>query len=276
MLDEIKLDAPYDVVYCIDKKFNKQAFLSIASLYKTNLNFNYKIFIIHKSPKSFMKFVKMLKKLFPQCDINLLKFKYNIKNYPNLKNSHVSEATYYRMFIADHIQTSSNFIVYIDADAFFVKDIDYEIKKIKNLLKSQNLLLSAKTEYTLSQAPELFSRLDINNRYFNAGVMIINYKKWKSEKVSNELKNIVNEKFKNINYWDQDVINSYVDGKFEELPVELNYVINSNANESFIPKEISIVHYAGKNKPWDKKGNSLMQKTYYRELERYFQTLLNE
>jgi lipopolysaccharide biosynthesis glycosyltransferase len=111
-----------------------------------------------------------------------------------------------------------------------------------------------------SEAPELFYRLNIKRNYFNAGVMIINYKKWKVENVSEGLRNKVNEIYDKINYWDQDVLNSYVDGKFEELPMELNYIVDSNAKETSIPSNISIVHYAGKSKPWDRKGNPLMHK----------------
>lgn len=272
MLKKNKLDTSYDIVYCLDKKFNKQAFISIASFYKTNSDFNNKIFIIHKSPKSFMKFIRKIEKLFPGSNITLIKFKFNIKRYPNLVKSHVSEATYYRMFIGDHIKTSSNFLVYIDADAFFLSDVNSEILKIVNILDSKNLLLSAKTEHMFSEAPELFYRLNMKRNYFNAGVMIINYKKWKVENVSEGLRNKVIEIYDKINYWDQDVLNSHIDGKFQELPSELNYIIDSNNNEINIPSNVKIVHYAGKNKPWNKKGGSLAQKSYYQELEKYVLT----
>tara|TARA_X000000368_G_C23050324_1_gene721074 strand:+ start:1181 stop:1984 length:804 start_codon:yes stop_codon:yes gene_type:complete len=260
----------YDIVFCIDKKFNKQAFLSIASFYKTNINFKNKIYIIHKSPRSFKKYSRKIKHLFPKSNMELVKFKFNIKQYPNLKNSHVSEATYYRMFIADHVESLSSNLIYIDADAFFIKDVNDEILKIAKIVNSQNLLLSAKTEHIYSEAIELFKRLGINDRYFNAGIMIINFQKWKEENVSEKLRTKVNQIRNNINYWDQDVLNSFVNGKFEELPLELNYTVDVSNAETNIPNEIKIIHYSGKSKPWDKKEKSSNFVSYYQELEQYF------
>ena len=260
----------YDIVFCIDKNFNKQAFLSIASFYKTNINFENKIYIIHKSPNSFKKYLKKLENYFPHYNVELIKFKFKIKHYPKLKSSHVSEATYYRMFIADHIVNSLPFIVYIDADAFFINDISEAVNKIVNRLNSENLLLSAKTEHTYDEGAELFARLDINDKYFNAGVMVINFKKWKDENISQKLKDKVDKIKDNINYWDQDVLNSVINGKYFELPKELNHTVDFDGKKIEVSNQIKILHYSGKMKPWDKKGVSLNADSYYRELEKLF------
>ena len=150
------------------------------------------------------------------------------------------------------------------------KDVNDEILKIAKIVNSQNLLLSAKTEHIYSEAIELFKRLGINDRYFNAGIMIINFQKWKEENVSEKLRTKVNQIRNNINYWDQDVLNSFVNGKFEELPLELNYTVDVSNAETNIPNEIKIIHYSGKSKPWDKKEKSSNFVSYYQELEQYF------
>ena len=263
-------DISYDIVFCIDKKFNKQAFLSIASFYNTNLNFKNKIYIIHKSPRTFKKYSKKIEQLFPKSNLELVKFKFNIKHYPNLKTAHVSEATYYRLFIADHVDSLSSNLVYIDADAFFIKDVDKEIAEISQVLNSQNLLLSAKTEHKYSEAIDLFKRLGIKDRYFNAGIMIINFQKWKNENVSEKLRAKVDQIKNSINYWDQDVLNSFVDGEFKELPLNLNYTVDVSNGKTIIPNEIKIIHYSGKSKPWDKEKKSVDYISYYEELEQYF------
>ena len=62
-------------------------------------------------------------------------------------------------------------------------------------------------------------------------------------------------------YWDQDILNSYFDGSYIEIPNSLNYKINffdkdykkileDNINE----QKIFFVHYSGKFKPWSVKG----------------------
>ena len=250
-------------MFCIDKNFNKQAFLSIASFYKTNIYFKNKIYIIHKSPNSFKKYLEKIENFFPDNNVEVIKFKFKIKHYPNLKSSHVSEATYYRMFIADHISDSSPFVVYVDADAFFLEDINEDIYKIANKLSSENILLSAKTEHTNDEAKELFKRLDMDSRYFNAGVMIINFQKWKNENVSEKLRNKVDEIKENINYWDQDVLNKYFDTNIEILDHRLNCKIDDDSPRVNLQSDPYILHYAGSKKPWTIEGLTDIDSHYF-------------
>jgi len=261
-----------DFVYCIDKNFNKQAYLSIASLCKTTPYSNFQIHIIHKKPKSFTKFLTKLNTVFPEINIKVIKFKYNIKSYPNLKRAHVSEATYYRMFIEDHLENPSDFITYIDADAYFINDVTLKLSNIINKLYTNNILLAAKTEIDSnnSQSFEVFKRLNIKEKYFNAGVMVVNLKKWKKENVSQilvEKVSILNTKIK---FWDQDVLNSVINGKYYELPPELNFLIDIYYPENLSEKKIDIIHYAGKIKPWSKTGVELNPSTYYQKLNDEF------
>ena len=100
--------------------------------------------------------------------------------------------------------------------------------------------------------------------------MIINFQKWKNENVSEKLKNKVDEIKENINYWDQDVLNSFINGEYEELPKELNYTVDFNGEKINTSNQIKILHYSGKMKPWDKKGVSLNADSYFRELEKLF------
>lgn len=258
----------YDFVYCIDKNFNHQVYLSIASLLETNQTRKFSVNIIHKQPKTFNKYMKNLNKIFPEQELNLIEFKYRIKNYPNLKRAHVSEATYYRMFIEDHVQNPADFLAYIDADAYFLKDIDSKFINIIDNLRDKNLLIAAKTEFDSSNKnyTEVFERLDLDQKYFNAGVIIINTKKWKVDNISKNLKEKVFELNEKIKFWDQDVLNSIINGKYYELPFELNYLVDINFEENLEEKKVEIVHYAGKIKPWTKRGIKLNPNTYYQKL----------
>lgn len=270
----------YDFIYCIDKNFNHQAYLSIASLLKTNTSGKYSINIIHKNPKSFRKYLKKLNFLFPNQNISLIKFKFDIKNYPKLKNSHVSEATYYRMFIYDHIENPANFLIYIDADAYFLNDIGIKIHQIINNLINNDLPIAAKTEFAnndfnFSKKQEefkskfyqdVFERLSVNQKYFNAGVLIINSKKWKKDDISSALKKKVIDLNEKIIFWDQDVLNSFINGNYYELPIELNYLVDIKHSENLKEKKIDIVHYAGKLKPWTKEGLGINPNTYYQSI----------
>ena len=69
---------------------------------------------------------------------------------------------------------------------------------------------------------------------------------------------------------EQDVLNSVINGKYYELPKELNYTVDFDGKKIEVSNQIKILHYSGKMKPWDKKGVSLNTDSYYRELEKLF------
>ena len=52
--------------------------------------------------------------------------------------------------------------------------------------------------------------------------MVINYEKWVNSKIKNSLVDTSKEIENNIVYWDQDVMNKYLDGEYLELPMQLN------------------------------------------------------
>ena len=79
----------FEFVYCIDKKYNKQAFLSISSLIEHSNGIKLKVNLIHKSPRSFNKYKKVINKNYPELDLNI------IKNLP-LLNIYGGKLTTYR------------------------------------------------------------------------------------------------------------------------------------------------------------------------------------
>ena len=106
-------------------------------------------------------------------------FKNNEYNFPNIKNSHVSEATYYRMFISDYINDEFEQILYIDPDVVCLNSFNNIISRIQKDLIKYKFLVGVKTEHVKQNNFEMFDRLSIDNKYFNAGVMSINLKMWK-------------------------------------------------------------------------------------------------
>jgi lipopolysaccharide biosynthesis glycosyltransferase len=116
----------------------------------------------------------------------------------------------------------------------------------------------------------MFQRLSMqNDRYFNAGVMIINYKEWKVQEITKKLLNKMTQLNQKIVFWDQDVLNSLFDGKFLELNNNLNYnlrLTEKNSNKK-IPKKVQdemiLIHYSGSFKPWTVRGAYNVNSYYY-------------
>ena len=74
-------------------------FISIASILE-NTSHDINVYMIHKSPASFQEFRKKIIDSKNLNNFSLLQFDKNKSGFPNVQGSHVSDATYYRLFIA--------------------------------------------------------------------------------------------------------------------------------------------------------------------------------
>ncbi len=242
-------------IYCFDENYNSQALTSINSLLlKTSSKIN--LFIIHNNPNTFDI------DLIDKSNINNLQiFHISVEDieFPNLSGTHVSEATYYRFYLSKFLPNDLEYIVYMDADILCLNDPTSEIEKYIKLLSDSKSNLVARTE-TLRENADIkvnpFKNLKLeNDKYFNAGLMIIDFQYWIKNNIENKLLKIMNQFYQDIVFWDQDVLNKLFDGNFLELNELLNYdfdVFNKDKyDENFILENVNFLHYSGKGKPWD-------------------------
>ena len=95
------------------------------------------------------------------------------------------------------------------------------------LLKKSDQIIGCITEMKKSENAIKFNNLKmVGDNYFNAGVMIIDFKKWTKNNIQSGLLKKMNEIYKEVEFWDQDVMNSYFDGKYLEINTNLNFRID--------------------------------------------------
>ena len=260
-------------LYCIDSNYNIQASISIYSLLQ-NVSQKINIFIIHKD-KNFLS--NLNKKILNHKNLNSINcFQFNEKNiyFPNLVNNHISEATYYRLFLSNYLPEDINSLVYLDADVVCINDPIEMIKKVFTSI-SESHSIAVKTEIKRNtNSCKLFKTLGMkNDSYFNAGVMAINLKKWKineTEKISQEKIYTLADK---LQFWDQDILNSIFDGEYFELDKNLNHLIDLSTNPDSISLALKqkeklpiFLHYAGSNKPWYFQGILSDDSKFYQQI----------
>jgi lipopolysaccharide biosynthesis glycosyltransferase len=265
----------FDVVYCFDTNFNKQAFASISSLLD-NLSEKIDIHILHNDLTTIKKLPDYIADHQNLSEIYMYEFLHSDIVFPNLETSHVSEATYYRLFIGEYIETNAKYIVYIDADMICISNPVDSVKKVINNMESTRFPIAAKTEIIRKlDDDELekhmqssffkkywpFERLPINDKYFNAGFMIINLENWKKEKMFNKLIDSMKKIKNEIVAWDQDVLNSVINGKYLELDSNFNFFSRHYNGQD----DIIFLHYYGSKKPWTTDGIFLNSSEFYHE-----------
>ena len=243
-------------LYCFDKNYNLQAFTSMISILD-NSSIKINIYIIH-SEKEFI--LQIPPKILNHHNLNYIKT-YQFKDYdyefPNINNSHVSIATYYRLFIKNYLPESEKFYVFLDPDVICIQDPIKEIENTISQMIKTKYIISAKTEHCFG-----IDRLNVTDKYFNAGVMIINFDQWITENLHEKLILNLIELKDNIVQWDQDVLNSLLNGEYFELSETLNF-------KAFTPSiktsknQIFFIHYMGSHKPWLTSGIFQKDSNFY-------------
>ena len=236
-------------LYCFDKNYINQAQTSINSLLN-KVSEKVVINIICNDKQTALSVDHKFKNHHMVSALNTYDFDSKNYNFPKLSGAHVSSATYFRILIDQFLPKEIQNVVYLDADIICLKDPIQSIKEICKDLNDQNIALAAYTEGTRHEAPILFSKLKLkNDKYFNAGVLVINYDYWFKNSISKSLLDIMKKRHKDLIFWDQDLLNIYLDSNYLEIPKSLNY--NYVEIDSLKNKDIIFLHYAGKDKPWD-------------------------
>jgi lipopolysaccharide biosynthesis glycosyltransferase len=153
-------------------------------------------------------------------------------------------ATYYKYCLIESVKTDK--FLYLDSDLVIEKDISklYEKKFNKNLAFAVE-----DTDITLKDK-ENIGHSD-KDRYFNAGVILIDMKNWKRKKITQKAIEFIRENPKKISFADQDGLNYALKGKWQTIDSSWN----SLAKKFYFSKKLNyknlIIHYGGFHKPWN-------------------------
>ena len=262
----------FNFLYSFEETYNTQALCSIISLLdqsKEKIN----IFILHDKPESFEKYEKLILDQKNLNSLTIYKFNEDDIDFPtNFKNSHLNvNAIYYRLFIEDYLPKNIDFILYVDADAYFIKDYSYKLNNEIARLKKAQTVISAQTGIDVDEGG---NRLNLESgKYLNSGILLINYQLWIKNNCTSHFSRMLNEREVDFEWHDQDILSIFFDGNYEELDESLNFNIygkqrlDSDLYEKIENKGI-IVHYSGKFKPWSPKGVFAADSAYYYKIYR--------
>ena len=190
-----------------DKNYNLQLVNSINSL-ANNFNLSDEgstIYIIHKNPKSFRKYLKYLK----YKKIEIVRFKKEYKILNNINDYHLSEVTYYRLYLDKLIDIKKGFLIYFDADLYFLNNSTKFINdSINDLEKSNHTIAAVDETITYNLNIEYFNKLNYESEtYFNAGFIIFNLNKCFQENFFERLRKELSKINFELKFWDQDILN---------------------------------------------------------------------
>ena len=167
-------------------------------------------------------------------------------------------------------------VIYLDGDTICLRSLE----ELWNTDMSKNVIAGSLAPTKRDRA---INELDLteNDPYINAGVLLINLKKWRKEKTGERIINYYKEHNGRLSANDQDAINGTLRQEIKVIKPKFNYYTSyiyypywylkkSQAPYKFISKswydeskkEPVIIHYLGEERPWRKGCKHPYQKEF--------------
>ena len=169
--------------------------------------------------------------------------------------THVSLATYYRLFLADVLPSDLHKVLYLDGDMI----VRHSLQSLWDV-PLDGFAIAAVPDMS---APNNAKRLKINN-YFNAGTLLVNLDYWREHRSLDLFGEFLRMRGNEVVLHDQDVLNVVFADVVKRLPVTYNFqngFILAQPHKQYNPllqKEIdvfktdpTIIHYTVYCKPWN-------------------------
>lgn len=224
--------------------------VTIRSIIENGKDNEYKFFILSDMPKE--EFSKAIKSFCEKTEnispINICPINMNNSEFDGVVyDKRVGVSAYYRLKLAS--LTDADKMIYLDSDVVVLSDI----KKLWDYDITDYFIGAVEDKY--SNLMTVRANLSEDDIYINSGVLLMNLKKFREEKLEEKFFSKLREN--DNNYSDQDVLNDLCRNKILHLPLKYNLMLTTDDPNAFPTrrdeynealKNPFILHYS--IKPW--------------------------
>lgn len=255
-------DSKKNIVFGVDGDFIKHSLITMMSILDKSNNEIFNFHIISSNINEDAK--DNFKKLIMDSRHGLSFYYVDSDIFKNLRTTELfSRATYFRL-LAPIILREEETLLYLDADIICLSPFDNLWKEAQQTADIALVVKEANGNH--------YSKIGLKeNNYFNAGMMVINIKKWNDNNISENAFTILNESSQVLKYLDQDALNIALENKVSFINERYNKIFmlqhDRKGYSSDTPENTVFLHYAGADKPWQEWNNQYVCK-HYREIYR--------
>ena len=259
---------PINVLMSVNKAFLKYSEEMIFSLlYYSSRPVN--IYMMYIKNELNEDDIQSLKKFVSNYNGNLIPILFDatqISGVPTTidDGSYFGLETYSRLFGAFKVPMEVEKLLYLDADMICTGDIAelYDIN-------FDDKLWCAALDIGIEEEDLKRLQFSENDKYVNAGVLLINVKKFRQLYNESDMTNLIMKNIKFIKYCDQDFLNKEFKKTIKIIDSKYNLLAKCIRYKELNEKPL-IVHYAGSVKPWHE-NVSRFEEEY---LEPYYNALI--
>jgi len=248
------------IALAFDDNYAMPAGVTITSIIENNssLSFCFHLFVDNISSINLQKFSQLISE---KCSVKIYYLNNNFQiNSDTLVLGYLSFMSCVRFIIPDILEKETDKFLYIDSDILCLKPIDilYSTELtgyIAGVIPDDNVMRNVvKDLYPIN-----------SEKYFNAGVLLINTKEWVKYDISAKCMQTINDG-KIYQFADQDVLNILLENKTILLPIKYNTKIHisiSCKEEQLIALYTVFLHYVTGYKPWYQTFDSKLFRKFY-------------
>lgn len=210
----------------------------------------------------------------PHCDAQFEFYTINdeVLSDINVAADHLTIQTLYRLLVANLLPNSIDKVLYLDSDII----VEADIQDLFNI-DLEDYYVAATNEISF-KLTKVLGLTDLQH-YFNAGVLLINLKKWRDTDFWSQCKEFAIHNADKIVYGDQDILNGYLQGQWKRFELKWNYTTNIKDQKDlysyfFNQDEVdfainipSIIHFIGGMKPWNAFSSHPYKTRYFHYLD---------
>lgn len=255
-----------NILITINKNYLCHAFVMLNSLRSNNLNENIKVYIISNDVKEsdvadFFKWLRM--------DYSIILFNENlIKDAPT--TTRYPSIIYYRLFASILLPQNEKRALYLDPDVIVLKSL----KELYNLDFEGNCYIGASNiKKMLTKFNQIKNKAQKGSPYINTGVLLINLELLRTINLEVEIHNYLKKNKKILILPDQDilqglfgnkvkVVNNLIYNLSERAIRKCKFINGVKINNGWIEENTVLIHYIGKNKPWNDKYRGILKEYY--------------
>ena len=265
-----------NILLTINKKYVKLVNILLNSIQLSNKDTKFDVYILHREldieDKNIIESGLDLNKF----NIKMIKIdEEEVKNFPQYQKRYPKEI-YFRLFATKYLPENIDKILYLDSDTLVINKLD----ELYNMDFEGNFYIATThVKKILRKINEVRLRIDEDVPYINTGVLLINLKELRKIDVQKEVCEFVENNSKKLMLPDQDIITALYGNKIKIVDAlrynlgdrDLNlYNLNHIKDPiglKWVKENTVIIHYYGRNKPWNKNYRGKLGVFYYR-LER--------
>ena len=225
------------IVLCGDNSYSDKMLVTIKSIMAHNRNVA--IYVINTDiPQEW--FISIRKRL-QLLHSDIIDVKIEKPDWEHFKTAfHINQTTFYRYLIPQYVPADK--ALYLDSDLIVTNDISHLFK-----LDIDDYYIAAVENRTFKKGS-------------NAGVMLINLKKWRAENITEELIQLTYKKHDEVATADQSIMNMRFGANWYRLNPTYNFQIGADKNLIFykhydqiapLHKLPVVLHYLMDYKPWN-------------------------